>query len=171
MDPENKPARLQLLSYAIRDNDLDEVIRVALPALQYSPEAMEFYYYLGIAYYQKEESDKALDVFIKGIGQVNEKTDKQLVSDLYAIIGDIYSSKELSDKAYAAYDSSLVYNPDNIGTLNNYAYFLSVDRKHLDKAEEMSYRTVKAEPENATYLDTYAWILFEKESILRRVSI
>ena len=26
----------------------------------------------------------------------------------------------------------------------------------------MSYRTVKAEPENATYLDTYAWILFEK---------
>lgn len=162
LDPENKPARLQLLSYAIRDNDLDEVIRVALPALQYSPEAMEFYYYLGIAYYQKEESDKALEVFTKGIGQVNEKTDKQLVSDLYAIIGDIYSSKELSDKAYAAYDSSLVYNPDNIGTLNNYAYFLSVDRKHLDKAEEMSYRTVKAEPENATYLDTYAWILFEK---------
>ena len=45
---------------------------------------------------------------------------------------------------------------------HNYAYFLSVDRKHLDKAEEMSYRTVKAEPENATYLDTYAWILFEK---------
>ena len=66
-------------------------------------------------------------------------------------------------EAYAAYDSSLVYNPDNIGTLNNYAYYLSVERKDLDKAEEMSYRTVKAEPENATYLDTYAWILFEKK--------
>ena len=26
----------------------------------------------------------------------------------------------------------------------------------------MSYRTVKAEPTNGTYLDTYAWILFEK---------
>ena len=65
-------------------------------------------------------------------------------------------------EAYAAYDSSLVYNPDNIGTLNNYAYFLSVERKDLDKAEEMSYRTVKAEPDNETYLDTYAWILFEK---------
>ena len=26
----------------------------------------------------------------------------------------------------------------------------------------MSYRTVKAEPTNSTYLDTYAWILFEK---------
>ena len=26
----------------------------------------------------------------------------------------------------------------------------------------MSYRTVSAEPDNASYLDTYAWILFEK---------
>ena len=37
-----------------------------------------------------------------------------------------------------------------------------MEKKQLDKAEEMSYRTVKAEPNNATYLDTYAWILFEK---------
>ena len=53
-------------------------------------------------------------------------------------------------EAYAAYDSSLVYNPNNIGTLNNYAYYLSVERTNLDKAEEMSYKTVKAEPENAS---------------------
>lgn len=162
LDPENKPARLQLLSYAIRDNNLDEVIRVATPALEYSPDAMEFYYYLGLAYYQKENVDKALDVFQKGVKQVNEKSDRNVVSDFYAILGDIYNTKEMKVEAYAAYDSSLVYNPDNIGTLNNYAYYLSVDRKELDKAEEMSYRTVKAEPENATYLDTYAWILFEK---------
>ena len=65
-------------------------------------------------------------------------------------------------EAYAAYDSALVYKENNIGALNNYAYYLSVERKNLDKAEEMSYRTVKAEPTNGTYLDTYAWILFEK---------
>lgn len=163
LDPENKPARLQLLSYAIRDNNLDEVIKVASPALEYNPDAMEFYYYLGLAYYQKEDTNKALDVFQKGIKQVNAKSDKVIVSDFYAILGDIYNLKEMKAEAYAAYDSSLVYNPNNIATLNNYAYYLSVERKNLDKAEEMSYRTVKAEPENATYLDTYAWILFEKE--------
>ena len=27
----------------------------------------------------------------------------------------------------------------------------------------MSYRTIKAEPKNPTYLDTYAWILFRQE--------
>ena len=50
-------------------------------------------------------------------------------------------------EAYAAYDSALVYNPSNIGALNNYAYYLSVERRDLDKAEEMSYKTVKAEPQ------------------------
>jgi Tfp pilus assembly protein PilF len=55
----------------------------------------------------------------------------------------------------------LKYNPDNIPVLNNYAYYLSLEQTDLDKAEEMSYRTIKAEPNNATYLDTYAWILFQ----------
>lgn len=162
LDPENKPARLQLLSYAIRDNNLDEVIHIATPALEYNSDALEFYYYLGLAHFQKKETDKALEVFLKGVKQVNEKSDKNIVSDFYAILGDLYHTKKMQAEAYAAYDSSLVYNPDNIGSLNNYAYYLSLERKNLDKAEEMSYRTVKAEPENATYLDTYAWILFEK---------
>ena len=162
IDPENKPARLQLLGYAISRNDPDEVIRVAEPALVYSPDAMEFYYYLGMAHYQKEQTDKALEVFRKGVQQINEKSDKGIASDFYSILGDLYHQREMKAEAYAAYDSSLVYNPKNINTLNNYAYYLSVERTDLDKAEEMSFITVKEEPENATYLDTYAWILFEK---------
>ena len=162
IDPENKPARLQLLSYAISDNNFDEIIRVSEPALQYTPQTLEFYYYLGIAHYQKENTDKALDAFIRGVQHASEESDKNIISDFYSLIGDIYNSKLLRDKAFEAYDSALVYNADNIAALNNYAYFLSVDRKRLDDAEEMSYKTVKAEPSNATYLDTYAWILFEK---------
>jgi hypothetical protein len=40
LDPENKPARLQLLSYAIRNNNLDEMIRIAKPALEYNPDEL-----------------------------------------------------------------------------------------------------------------------------------
>lgn len=162
IDPENKPARLQLLSFAIRGNRLDDVIRIATPALEYNPDALEFYYYLGLAHYQKEETDEALSVFSRGVRQITPQSDKDIASDFYSILGDLYHSKGKAAEAYAAYDSSLVYNPNNIGTMNNYAYYLSVERSHLDKAEEMSYRTVKAEPNNGTYLDTYAWILFEK---------
>ena len=78
LDPENKPARLQLLSYAIRNNNLDEMIRIAKPALEYNPDALEFYYYLGIAYYQKEDTDEALNVFMRGIKQIDDKSDKQI---------------------------------------------------------------------------------------------
>mgnify|MGYP002915472440 FL=1 len=77
-------------------------------------------------------------------------------------MGDFYHTKKMNTEAYAAYDSALVYNSANLGALNNYAYYLSLERRDLDKAEEMSYRTVKSEPKNPTYLDTYAWILFEK---------
>ena len=162
IDPENKPARLQLLSFAISKEDLDEVIRICAPAVEYMPEALEFYYYWGLAHYQKDQYDEALEVFKKGVRQVNEDSDKNMVSDFYSILGDLYHTKKMNTEAYAAYDSALVYKPDNIGALNNYAYYLSVERKELDKAEEMSYKTVKAEPTNNTYLDTYAWILFEK---------
>ena len=162
IDPENKPARLQLLSFAISKEDLDEVIRICSPAVEYMPEALEFYYYWGLAHYQKDQHDEALEVFKKGVRQVGADSDKNMVSDFYSIMGDLYHTKKMNAEAYAAYDSALVYKPDNIGALNNYAYYLSVEKKNLDKAEEMSYKTVKAEPTNNTYLDTYAWILFEK---------
>ena len=162
IDPENKPARLQLLSFAISKEDLDEVIRLCAPAVEYMPEALEFYYYWGIAHYQKKQHDEALEVFKKGVRQVDANSDKNMVSDFYSIMGDLYHIRKMNEEAYEAYDSALVYKPDNVGALNNYAYYLSVERKDLDKAEEMSYRTVKAEPTNSTYLDTYAWILFEK---------
>lgn len=162
IDPENTPARLQLLSFALHEQNMDEVIALCTPALEYTPDVLEFYYYLGLAYHQQKQTEEALTVFKKGVNQVTEKSNKDIVSDFYAIMGDLYHIKKMNAEAYAAYDSALVYKPDNIGALNNYAYYLSVERKQLDKAEEMSYRTVKAEPTNGTYLDTYAWILFEK---------
>ncbi len=162
IDPGNKPARMQLLSFAITKNDMNEIIKVCKPAVDYMPEALEFYYYLGVAHYQNKETDEALEVFKKGVRQVKPDSDKNMVSDFYSILGDLYHTKKMNAEAYAAYDSALVYKPDNVGALNNYAYYLSVEKKELDKAEEMSYRTVKAEPNNGTYLDTYAWILFEK---------
>ena len=162
IDPENKPARLQLLSFAISKEDLNEVIKICAPAVEYMPEALEFYYYWGLAHYQQDQKDEAMEVFQKGIRQVGPESDKNMASDFYSILGDLYHQKKMNAEAYAAYDSALVYRPDNVGALNNYAYYLSVERKNLDKAEEMSYRTVKAEPTNGTYLDTYAWILFEK---------
>ena len=130
-----------LISAAIKKEDYKQIIKVCEPGIEATPDALDFYYYLAIAYHKAEQPDSVLSVCTKALEHVTTDTRKEIVSNFYSIMG---------------------YNPSNIGTLNNYAYYLSVERRDLDKAEEMSYKTVKAEPNNATYLDTYAWILFEK---------
>ena len=162
LDPTNKAARLMLVSAAVKKEDYKQIIKVCEPGIEATPDALELYYYLAIAYHQAEQTDSVLSVCSRALEHVTADTRKEVISDFYSIMGDIYHTKKQMKEAYAAYDSALVYNPSNIGTLNNYAYYLSVERRDLDKAEEMSYKTVKAEPNNATYLDTYAWILFEK---------
>lgn len=163
ISPDNAAARLQLVSYAWQAEDRKRVIELCQEARQYNPDEMAFYYYQGIAYYQEKDLDKALDAFQNGIGVINQQSDPSIVSDFYAVMGDIMHQKGMDKEAFAAYDSCLQWKEDNIGCLNNYAYYLSIKGKQLDKAEQMSFRTIKAEPKNATYLDTYAWILFMQE--------
>lgn len=162
IDPTNTAARMMLLGEALRKEDYKDVIRLCESGIEANPEMLEFYFYLAIAYNQAERTDDALATCRKALEHVAGSSKKEVVSDFYAIIGDACHTKNLNKEAYAAYDSALVYNPSNIIVLNNYAYYLSVERRDLDKAEEMSYKAVKAEPGNSTYLDTYAWILFEK---------
>ncbi len=163
MTPDNAAARLQLVGYAWDAEDMDRVISLCQDARQYNPDEMAFYYYQGIAYYKKDNLDGALSAFQNGIGVINEESDPMIVSDFYAVMGDVLHQKGMAQEAFAAYDSCLQWKADNFGCLNNYAYYLSERGEQLDKAEEMSYKTVKAEPKNATYLDTYAWILFMQE--------
>lgn len=160
ISPDNVAARLQLIQAEWNKQDFDRVIELSNQALDYSPDELAFYYFLGFAYIQKDDDDSTLEVLRRGVSQINDQSNPSLVSDFYAIMGDILHDKGDDKGAYAAYDSCLQWKDDNYGCLNNYAYYLSVENKDLDKAAQMSYRTVQAEPDNSTFLDTYAWILF-----------
>ena len=124
---------------------------------------MAFYYFLGLAYFQQDKQDLSLDAFRRGVSQITRESNKDIVSDFYAIMGDILHQKGMNKEAFAAYDSCLQWKANNIECLNNYAYYLSEEKRDLKRAEEMSYRTIKAEPKSTTFLDTYAWILFLEE--------
>ncbi len=161
--PDNAAARLQLVDYAWREKNLDCIISLCQGARLYNPDEMAFYYYQGVAYYQKDLLDEALDAFQNGIGVITSESNPDIVSDFYAVMGDIYHQKGFEREAFAAYDSCLQWKADNVSCLNNYAYYLSEAGQQLEKAEQMSLRAVKAEPKNATFLDTYAWILFQQK--------
>lgn len=161
--PDNVTARIQLLQNIWETENYEEIIRLAQAGTEYNPDEMVFYYFLGMAYYQRDEHDEALDALRRGVSQINEKSNKEFVSDFYAIMGDILHEKGQNKQAFEAYDSCLVWKADNYGALNNYAYYLSEQGQDLARAEQMSFKTIKAEPENPIYLDTYAWILFMEE--------
>lgn len=162
VEPDNSRARIALIQNIWDTGDYDKVIAICRPAQEYNPEEMVFYYFQGMAQYQKHENDAALQTFRKGVSQIKADSNPDVVSDFYALMGEILHEKGRLAESFQAYDSCLQWKPDNIAAMNNYAYYLSEANKDLPKAEQLSYKTIKAEPNNSTFLDTYAWILFQQ---------
>lgn len=158
--PDNVSLRMQLLSNIWDKEDFANVAELSRQGIDYNPDKIAFYYYLGLACIREDKDEEALDAFQRGVKHINNDTDAGLASEMYGIIGDLFHGMERPEEAYAAYDSCLQWKDDNYNVLNNYAYYLSMENRQLAKAEQMSYRTVQAEPNNSTFLDTYAWILF-----------
>ena len=159
LEPSNAGAWQQMLNAALRSEDTDEVERICKRCMELFPDAPEYYYYLGIAYYQQEKYQESLNIYYAGI-EIIPKENAPLKSNFYGQIGDIYYQMDQMEQAYEAYEEALKYNENNVAVLNNYSYFLSLEKKDLKKAERMSAQCIKMEPNNATYLDTYAWIFF-----------
>lgn len=165
LKPDYTQLRLKLLQYNIQKTEYAEAARLCDEGAQYEPEQTAYYFYGGMVSFTMKDNARAVATLKRGTEQIGNETSIELASDMYGLLGDVYHDMGYADSAYQAYDSALVYKADNISALNNYAYYLSLERKDLDRAAEMSLRTIKAEPHNAIYLDTYAWILFEQGKI------
>lgn len=160
-NPNDRKLWLQLIGVGMRREDYKDIIQVTSRGLKYLPEMPELYLYQGVAYSMLEKPQEALATYQLALTKIDPKN-VQMISDLWGQIGDVYHKTGERQKAYDAYEEALKYNEKNIGVLNNYSYYLSLDKSDLSKAERMAGRVVKLEPNNATYLDTYAWIFFQQ---------
>lgn len=163
VDPANMQTLQDMLRFYAMKNDFIRVGDLCQNALIYHPGNLTFHYFLGLSLAQQEKKTEAAEALTIATRQTDEEATPELLGDIYALLGDVEHELGHEQKAFDAYDSCLVYTPDNVMCLNNYAYFLSLKGEQLEKAEKMSYRSIKAEPTNKTYLDTYAWILFVQE--------
>ena len=150
--------RLMLIN--IMGNNYPAAIKAAEKALEYNPDSLDLYSYIAPAYFQMKEYDKAMETYNKALTMV-DSTDVETRSDLIGGMGDVYFEMGDTIKAFETYEKALELNSLNVGVMNNYAYYLSLIERDLDKAERMSALTIKMYPDNATYLDTYAWVLFK----------
>lgn len=160
VEPDNEMATQWLLQYYASRKDYFSLEEICRRGVNYHPKDLVYPYFLGMIMLERNNNAEALEVLDRGIRLRSEDTRLALVSDAFTVKGDVFYKMGKHADAFLQYDSALVYNKDNVLCLNNYAYYLSLRNENLDKAEEMSYRTIKAEPDNRTYLDTYAWILF-----------
>lgn len=87
--------------------------------------------------------------------------DSEAKSSLWGSIGDQYQDLGEIRKCFDAYTKALNYNLKNAIVLNNYAYHLSVLGKSLKQALQMAQRATELSPNNATYLDTLAWVYYK----------
>ncbi|MCM1356048.1 MAG: tetratricopeptide repeat protein [Staphylococcus sp.] len=162
LDPADQEGWQMLSSLYLQENELDKARDAIKRSLRYYPEDGKQYLVLGSIYAQEGDRQKASIEYNNALQYV-DSTDVMTLSSIYGAIADNLYGQELADSAFTFYQKSLLYNPDNYMALNNCAYYLACEGRDLDKALSMVEKASEAEPDNATTLDTYAWVLFKRK--------
>jgi len=130
-------------------------------ALELFPDHPALYLFNGVANYQLKKYDDAIIVLNKGVALV--VYDDEMLEEFYTYLGDSYYAKKNSKDAFISYDKVLELDPKNTYVLNNYSFYLSIQGMDLDKAEKMAKKAVDQSENNASYLDTYGWVLYKEK--------
>lgn len=139
-------------------SDWKELLQTAQEAHEYLPHVTDYLQLAGFAAHNLKEYDTEIEMYDRILE--HPARDTSIVIQTLASKGDLYYQLGDSKKSFKMYESALKIDPECVYVLNNYAYFLSLEKKNLKKACAMSKKTVEAEPDSPTYLDTYGWILY-----------
>ncbi len=117
------------------------------------------YLFNGIANYRLKDLEAARKALENGMNLVVDND--ALQAQFYTSLGDIYNELGNHQKSDTYYDKALKLNPDDPYVLNNYSYYLSLRNTELEKARTMAARANELEPGNASFQDTYGWVLYQ----------
>jgi len=160
IDDSRLEAWQNLLDIELRNNDLDVVIQHSESALELYPNQAIIFYFNGTAHLIQNNYEKAIRAFEQG--KKLSSSNLELKAIFNGQLGDAYNGIKEHEKSDKAYDEALEFDPNSDHVLNNYSYFLSLRKERLDVAFKMSSKLVKRNPDNATYLDTHAWVLYTR---------
>lgn len=149
----------QLLRIQLYFNDTKGIIANGEEAITLFPNQYELYFYTALAYLQEKKFEPAINYF--NLALTFDVENKAAKVQIFSSLGDAYQAQKKYKESVIAFEKALYLDPDNAYTLNNYAYYLSLRNEDLAKAEQMSAKSNRIESENASFQDTYAWILFK----------
>lgn len=139
-------------------NDMTFLEQDSRKALEYFPNLPALYIYNGFALIALKQFDKSIQISQDGLAIAIQTKDKV---QLYLNMADAYQQQGNHKESDKAFDEVLKIEPNNALALNNYAYFLSLRKVRLEEAEAMVKKAIVAESDNASYLDTYGWVLYQ----------
>jgi len=160
IDPSKFAIWSQLLLLDSELNDPQAMLDDSKKAMELFPTQPSVYLFNGIANNQLKNYAAAAESLETGSQLV--VGNPFLSSQMLASLGDAYHELGRNNASDSSYEAALSYDPENIYVLNNYSYFLSLRGEHLEKAAEMSAKTIERAPDNASYLDTYGWVLYKQ---------
>lgn len=162
---DNFEFRISYLSFLYTAQYWDELERAADSTLAaFSGERVTVLQLKAIAEYNNKKYDESIRTFLSIEPYAKKTKDTSLLLEVYAFTGDIFHIKKDDASAFRYYRKALRINPRYAPVLNNQAWYIATSdgKKNLDKALKMSKITIEDNPDNNTYLDTYAWILYLK---------
>ncbi len=142
--------------------NFQEVEKFTVMGVDEFPQNPEFWFYDGVVKSAQKKDSLAVVSLEKAL-ELNQKRNPQLDQVAYGSLGNSLYNLGQKERAFEQFESAIQLNPNDEQVLNNYAYFLSVEKVDLEKAKQMAAKVVSKFPNNGTFLDTYAWVLFQLE--------
>jgi len=160
IDNKNENVWTQYLNDELILQHYDSLLKESEEALSLFPNDAPFYLFNGIAKAQKKQYEEAVKILLSGSKLVID--DDLTLRDFYSQLGDCYHELKNNEESDKYYEKALAIDPKNSFVLNNYSYYLSVRGEKLEKAETMSKLSNELTPNQASFQDTYAWILYKE---------
>lgn len=161
LDNSRYPIWNQLLFLEAELDMFDTLAYHSEQAIDLFPNQPFSYYFLGYANGRMKKYKEAAQAYESGVSLVLDN--EPLKIQFYLGMADAFNELESFEKSDKAFEEVLKLDSNNTIALNNYSYYLSVREEKLDLALKMSAKCNKLEPNQSTYLDTYAWILYKLE--------
>lgn len=161
MNPQHVDAWRKLINVELAQNKLDEAIVDGKEALSHNPGNVIITYFVGVAYMMKKDTNNARLFLERALDQSGNENDF-VKSMIYGGLGDLYHEIKMESASEVAYDEAIKLDSNNVTVMNNAAYYLSLQKKDLEKAAQYAKRANEMEPNSGTFQDTYAWVLFQQ---------
>ncbi|MFC3880439.1 tetratricopeptide repeat protein [Algoriphagus namhaensis] len=140
--------------------DLNALEKYTIMGVDEFPKRPDFWFYDGVVKSAIKKDSAAVLSLEKAI-EINAGQNDQLEQAARGTLGSSLYNLGKKDESFENFEEALQLNPNDEQVLNNYAYFLSLENRNLEKARTMAAKVIARFPDNGTFLDTYAWILFQ----------